>query len=67
VGFVLVGDVQAAGVLRILMERRINVAPIKEELLELGSDLGRVLPLIVEHKEHFVEREFQELVQTVGV
>jgi nitrite reductase (NADH) large subunit len=67
VGFVLVGDVQAAGVLRILMERRVNVAPIKEELLELGPDLGRVLPLIVEHKERFVEREFQELVQTVGV
>jgi hypothetical protein len=64
---VLVGDVQAAGVLRILMERRVNVAPIKEELLELGPDLGRVLPLIVEHKERFVEREFQELVQTVGV
>jgi NAD(P)H-nitrite reductase large subunit len=67
VGFVLVGDVQAAGVLRILMERRVNVAPVKEELLELGPDLGRVLPLIVENRERFVEREFQELVQTVGV
>lgn len=69
VGFVLVGDVpiEAAGVLRILMERRVTVAPIKEELLELGPDLGRLLPLIVEHRERFVEREFQELVQTVGV
>lgn len=69
VGFVLVGDVpiEAAGVLRVLMERRVNVAPIKEELVELGPDLGRVLPLVVENRERFVEREFQELFQTVGV
>ncbi|MFN4219123.1 MAG: NAD(P)/FAD-dependent oxidoreductase [Candidatus Bipolaricaulia bacterium] len=69
VGFVLVGDVpiEAAGVLRILMERRVNVASIKDELLELGPDLGRLLPLIVENRERFVEREFQELVHTVGV
>lgn len=69
VGFVLVGDapIEAAGVLRILMERRVNVASIKEELLELGPELGRLLPLIAEHREQFVEREFQELVQTVGV
>lgn len=69
VGFVLVGDapIEAAGVLRILMERRVNVASIKEELLELGPELGRLLPLIAEHREQFIEREFQELVQTVGV
>lgn len=69
VGFVLVGDVpiEAAGVLRILMERRVNVASIKEELLELGPELGRLLPLIAANRERFVEREFQELVQTVGV
>ncbi len=69
VGFVLVGDapIEAAGLLRILMERRVNIASIKEELLELGPDLGYLLPLIVEHRGQFVEREFQELVQTVGV
>ncbi len=69
VGFVLIGDVpiEAAGVLRILMERRVNIASVKEELLELGPDLGYLLPLIAENKEQFVEREFQELVQTVGV
>jgi NAD(P)H-nitrite reductase large subunit len=69
VGFVLVGDapIEAAGLLRILMERRVNVAGVKEELLELGPDLGRLLPLIAENREQFVEREFRELVQTVGV
>ncbi len=69
VGFVLVGDVpiETAGLLRILMERRVNVAELKEELLELGPELGRLLPLIAAHREQFVEREFQELVQTVGV
>ncbi|MCX8103927.1 MAG: FAD-dependent oxidoreductase [Candidatus Bipolaricaulota bacterium] len=69
VGFVLVGEVpiEAAGLLRILMDRRVNVADVKEELLELGPDLGYLLPLIAQNREHFVEREFQELVQTVGV
>ncbi len=67
VGFVLVGDVPAAGLLRILMERRVNVAPVKERLLELGPDLGYLLPLIAENREQFAEREFKELVQTVSV
>lgn len=69
VGFVLVGDVpiEAAGLLRILMERRVNVAPVKDELLEVGPDLGRLLPIIAENREQFFEREFQELIQTVGV
>ncbi len=74
VGFALIGGegqgrgpIEAAGLLRILMERRVNVAGMEEELLELGSDLGRLLPLISENKERFVEREFQELIQTVEV
>jgi NAD(P)H-nitrite reductase large subunit len=69
VGFVLVGDlpIERAGLLRILMDRRVNVAGVKEELLEPGLDLGYLLPLIAENREQFVEREFRELVQTVGV
>jgi len=70
VGFVLIGgerDLEAAGLLRLLLERRINVAGVKEKLLELGLELGRLLPLILENKERFVEREFQELIQTVEV
>jgi len=74
VGFVLVGGerqgrspIEAAGLLRLLMERRINVAAVKERLLELGPDLGYLLPLIAENRERFAEREFKELIQTVSV
>ncbi len=70
VGFVLIGgerDLEAAGLLRILMERRMGVAGMEEELLEIGPDLGRLLPRIVQDRERFVEREFQELIQTVKV
>jgi hypothetical protein len=49
------------------MERRVRVAGLEEELLEMGRDLGTFLPLISKDRERFVEREFQELIQTASV
>lgn len=70
VGFVLLGGemvVEAAGLLKVLLERRVDVSPIKEQLIELGPDIGRLLPLVAANRERFVDREFQELIQSVGV
>lgn len=73
VGFVLVGErqdyshIEGAGLLRMLMEKHVNVASIKERLLELRPHLGYILPLIAESQGCFIEREFQELIQTVEV
>jgi NAD(P)H-nitrite reductase large subunit len=67
VGFVLIGEIETAGLLRVLMEKKVDVSEIKDELLSSRLELGRLLPLVIEHKERFVEREFKELVDTVSV
>jgi NAD(P)H-nitrite reductase large subunit len=67
VGFVVMGDIQRAGLLKILMEKRLNVSDIRDDLLAPRLDLGFLLPFIAENRERFVEPEMQELVETVGV
>ncbi|MFB3902256.1 MAG: NAD(P)/FAD-dependent oxidoreductase [Acidobacteriota bacterium] len=67
VGFVQIGEIGTAGLLRILMERRLNVASIKSELLSPRLSLGFLLPLIKDNRDRFDEREFQELMESVGV
>jgi len=67
VGFVVMGDIERAGLLKILMEKRVNVSQIRDDLLGRRLDLGFLLPFIAENRERFVEPEMQELVETVGV
>lgn len=67
VGFVLIGEIETAGVLRTLMEKRVDVSGIKDELLSPRLTVGRVLPLIADSHEGVVEPEFRELIETVGV
>ena len=67
VGFVLVGKIETAGLLRVLMEKRVDVSGVKEDLLSPRLDLGRVLPLAQARPDRFSEPEFQELVETVSV
>jgi len=67
VGFVLVRDIERAGLLKLLMEKRINVSSFRDELLGPRLDLGFLLPLIVRNRERFDEPEMLELVKTVGV
>ena len=67
VGFVLIGEIDTAGVLRTLMEKRVDVSSMKDELLSARLDVGRVLPRIAASHEGVVEPEFQELIETVSV
>jgi len=67
VGFVVMGDIERAGLLKILMEKRVNVSAIRDDLLGRRLDLGFLLPFIAENRERFAEPEMQELVETVGV
>jgi hypothetical protein len=67
VGFVLIGEIETAGVLRTLMEKRVDVSDMKDELLSPRLDVGRVLPLIAESHVGVIETEFQELIETVSV
>lgn len=67
VGFVLVGDIETAGLLRVLMEKRVDVSAVKDELLSPDLDLGHLLPFIREHRDRFTEPEFRHLVHTVSL
>lgn len=67
VGFVLVGKIETAGLLRVLMEKRLDVSTLKDDLLSPRLDLGRILPLVESRADRFTEPEFQELVETVSV
>jgi nitrite reductase (NADH) large subunit len=67
VGFVVVRDIERAGLLKLLMEKRINVSAFRHELLGPRLDLGFLLPFIAQNRERFDEPEMLELVQSVGV
>jgi nitrite reductase (NADH) large subunit len=67
VGFVVIGDIEPAGLLRLLMEKRVNVSSIQDRLLEPRLDFGFLLPLIANNRERFEEPEMKELIETVGV
>jgi len=45
----------------------VRVAGMEEELLETGPNVGHFLPSISKDRERFLEREFQELIQTASV
>jgi len=40
VGFQLAGDIKAAGIYRILMNKKVDVSPLKDLLLEPGFGMG---------------------------
>jgi len=57
-GMVLISDVENAGVYNILARRRINLSGIKDILLKDNFDYAKVIPLIRENRDKFVEEEF---------
>jgi NAD(P)H-nitrite reductase large subunit len=65
VGFVLIGDIERAGLLKLLLEKRLDVSRIQDRLLDAKFDLGLLLPLIAANRERFEEREMQQLIETV--
>jgi len=67
VGFVVIGDIERAGLLKVLMEKRVNVSAIQDRLLGPKLDFGFLLPFIADNRERFEEPEMQELIETVGV
>ncbi len=59
-GMILVNRIEQAGVMGILMRKKVDVSPIKAMLLEDRFDFAKILPIIKEGKEFFTEREFEE-------
>ncbi len=67
VGFVVIGDIERAGLLKLLMEKHIDVSGFRSNLLGPRFDFGFLLPFIAQNRQRFDEPEMRELVQTVGV
>jgi NAD(P)H-nitrite reductase large subunit len=65
VGFVLVGEIESAGIIRSLVAKGINVAGLKDRLLSDTFGFSELIPLIEDHGERFVEREYRELIETM--
>lgn len=61
-GMILVNRIEQAGVMGILMRKKVDVSPIKTMLLEDRFDFAKILPIIKEGKEFFTEREFEEVI-----
>jgi nitrite reductase (NADH) large subunit len=67
VGFVMIGEINNAGLLRVLMERRVNIRRIKSDLLSPRLNLGYLMPVIQQNQQFFPEPEFQELMESARV
>lgn len=61
-GMILVNSIEQAGVMGILMRKKVDISPIKMMLLEDRFDFAKILPIIKEGKELFTEREFEEAI-----
>jgi NAD(P)H-nitrite reductase large subunit len=60
VGAVLVGDIENAGVYRSLIEKKIDISPIKKRLLDKRFGFTSVLELIDTQKQKFYEPEYRD-------
>lgn len=61
VGFVLVGEVEQAGLLRSLIAKGVSVRELKDRLLEPGFSFAQLMPILEREREKFTEREYLEL------
>ncbi|MFQ6090220.1 MAG: NAD(P)/FAD-dependent oxidoreductase, partial [Candidatus Bipolaricaulia bacterium] len=65
VGFVLVGDVENAGIIRSLIAKGASVEGIKDRLLREAFGFAELMPLIERESGRFVGREYRELIGTM--
>ncbi|OGF54457.1 MAG: hypothetical protein A2Z21_00420 [Candidatus Fraserbacteria bacterium RBG_16_55_9] len=67
VGFVLVGEIERAGLIRLLMSKRVDVSTLKDSLFDRNFNFAKVLPLVLDQPERFSEPEYQELRDAIQV
>ncbi len=63
-GFISLGNVENSGVYNNLIKHKINVAGIKDILLDERFDYAKAMPLIKENKEKFNKDEFKDSIIT---
>lgn len=65
VGFILVGEIENAGLIRSLVAKGVSVKGLKDRLLRGTFGFSELLPLIEGEGERFIEREYRELLETM--
>jgi NAD(P)H-nitrite reductase large subunit len=60
-GYVLIGDVEHAGVLTVLVTKEIPVQTVTHLLRKGIVSFGSLFPLMREHRDRFTEKEFTEV------
>ncbi|MFN3967077.1 MAG: NAD(P)/FAD-dependent oxidoreductase, partial [Endomicrobiia bacterium] len=61
IGFVLIGDIQQAGVYNSLVRKKVDITKIKEYLTSPKFDFAKILPLVKDNKDKFFEHEYSEI------
>ncbi len=64
VGLVLVGDIQAAGIVGPLIRNKIDISLIKDSLLDDNFDYAKIMPLVKKFPDCFKHAEYQDTVLT---
>jgi NAD(P)H-nitrite reductase large subunit len=64
VGTILIGDIKIAGIINVLIRKKIDISSIKHLLLEDKFDYAKLMPLVKKFKEEFKEEEYQNTVIT---
>ncbi|MBN2097417.1 MAG: NAD(P)/FAD-dependent oxidoreductase [Candidatus Omnitrophica bacterium] len=62
VGLVLVGDIQAAGIVNPLIRNKVDISSIKDLLLEDNFNYAKILPLVVKYQDCFRKPEYQDTI-----
>lgn len=63
-GVILVGDIRNAGVLGLVMRKKLDITDLKKDITEGKLDYARLLDRIKEEKDKFPEKEFQDTILT---
>ena len=58
------GDIKTAGVINILIKKRIDISSVKDKLLDVNFNYAKILPLVKDYKDKFTEEEFKDTVMT---
>ncbi|MFH1540271.1 MAG: FAD-dependent oxidoreductase [Elusimicrobiota bacterium] len=58
VGFVLINNIDKAGIYETLIRKKIDVSEIKDKLLENNFNFAKILPLIKKYGDGFFEKEY---------
>ncbi|NQT46324.1 MAG: NAD(P)/FAD-dependent oxidoreductase [Candidatus Omnitrophica bacterium] len=63
-GAVFINGVESAGVINVLMRKRIDISGIKERLVDNNFSFATVMPLIKDNSDSFTAEEFLDTIKT---